>query len=531
MFVLVDMEWITNAGEYQSPTQISAVRLNEDWSVISQFDSFIKPRDSSFHDWLHVAYRGGRPIDFLCADNAYTVFLRLRNWLEEDDILLWWHNEAEKLFRKLTSIILKQPEQHKSICINKYVYSFLSGQKYSSGSPYRIAEKRGINTLSYLQHNSKNDVRVLRELMSEIKYPQQKLLEPLPKPVTAELKFRYAYIPETKTVHDIACPYITEVDYLPYTSIKTAVKKGGRPCRCCKEDFYTVLRIRNLKTIQKTEYNYIYTEISSVFHKRTCSAILCARSILGTVTYEGVLKTGKRPCKLCNPSAADFIKPIEKKRKAKREEFITTLQPTESISRALNRQKVAREERARLLKETNLTENEKNDIYTLTQTRFAFWVGQGCNTFHIHSCAKIKNLQNIQGFATYKDAVSAGFSPCRKCKPTVKHDALLSVPFTNKVRKDESPDILELFCDYFGLPYKKESNFFYLETPVGKWKIDTNSHPIRIEHINLVKNPYENSYHCQPRLFLSFTDTFNYIKRHDDELTKRSAFCLDNCDL
>ena len=105
MFVVVDLEWITNDMGHQSPTQISAVRVNNGWSVISRFDAFIKPRDNSFHDWSHVAYTGGRPIDFLCADGAYNVFQSLQSWLMEDDILLWWYDESEQLFKKLNSII------------------------------------------------------------------------------------------------------------------------------------------------------------------------------------------------------------------------------------------------------------------------------------------------------------------------------------------------------------------------------------------------------------------------------------------
>lgn len=48
---------------------------------------------------------------------------------------------------------------------------------------------------------------------------------------------------------------------------------------------------------------------------------------------------------------------------------------------------------------------------------------------------------------------------------------------------------------------------------VGKWKIDMDLRPVRLEHINLISQP-ENTkkYHVQPRLFLSLKDTFDYIK-------------------
>jgi hypothetical protein len=38
-----------------------------------------------------------------------------------------------------------------------------------------------------------------------------------------------------------------------------------------------------------------------------------------------------------------------------------------------------------------------------------------------------------------------------------------------------------------------------------------------------VKTPGVKKYHEQPRIFLSFIDTFDYIKRHDDELEKKAA--------
>lgn len=31
------------------------------------------------------------------------------------------------------------------------------------------------------------------------------------------------------------------------------------------------------------------------------------------------------------------------------------------------------------------------------------------------------------------------------------------------------------------------------------------------------------AYHKQPRIFLSFIDTFDYIKRHDEQLAKKKA--------
>ena len=62
----------------------------------------------------------------------------------------------------------------------------------------------------------------------------------------------------------------------------------------------------------------------------------------------------------------------------------------------------------------------------------------------------------------------------------------------------------------------------FMETPVGKWKINTASRPYILHHINLVVTPNcEHGYHRQPRIFLSLEDAFNYIHRHDHKLVEQ----------
>ena len=68
--------------------------------------------------------------------------------------------------------------------------------------------------------------------------------------------------------------------------------------------------------------------------------------------------------------------------------------------------------------------------------------------------------------------------------------------------------------------FNQETEYIYIETPVGKWKIKTSKVPVKLEHINLATNPGCKTYHEQPRIFLSFIDTFDYIKRHDEKLLR-----------
>ena len=58
MFVLMDIEWIENQIHYITPTQIAAMRVDEQWRCHNRFYSRIRPRDSSFHQWTHMAYTG-----------------------------------------------------------------------------------------------------------------------------------------------------------------------------------------------------------------------------------------------------------------------------------------------------------------------------------------------------------------------------------------------------------------------------------------------------------------------------------------
>ena len=70
MFVIADIEWMTNAMRHQSPTQLAAVRVDEAWNVVDEFDALIRPRDRGFYDWNHISYTGAQAMDFLCAKGA-----------------------------------------------------------------------------------------------------------------------------------------------------------------------------------------------------------------------------------------------------------------------------------------------------------------------------------------------------------------------------------------------------------------------------------------------------------------------------
>ena len=527
MFVITDLEWITNSNGHHSPTQLSAIRVDEQWNTVDEFNSFIRPRDAEFHIWNHVAYTGGKATDFLLARNAHNVLDAFQEWLNDDDVILWWYSESEKLFKKIVSLILKTKEKHKSISINEYVYAFLAGKPYSRGNSYKIAEARGVRTNAKLKHFAKNDARVIQDLMRTIEYPQDDLLKPLSKPLIPSkpnIQFAslpYQYNPKTNVIHIKDCELISDVETQGFETLKNPIRKGFKACSCCKSLYNTALRERNIDIIDRTQYTYIYAPDSNVFHKYTCGMMLSAKSIMGTRKYETVVATGRTPCKVCNPTSNDIYRPLPPQYKIMRLEKKTKTSVSKSAAKAIKRQKLASEERRRMLQVENLTESERNDIFTLTQPRFAFWVGQGYQSFHLHSCSKLHDVSNLKGFGTYQEAISAGYTPCKKCKPTSKHDVKYSIPITNRIRVDEKVEDLETLCIDAEYPHYKEGPYFCIETPVGKWRINVASSPVKLEHINLVESPECDAYHEQPRLFLSFIDTFVYIKRHDDKIIQR----------
>lgn len=309
---------------------------------------------------------------------------------------------------------------------------------------------------------------------------------------------------------------------------------GFKPCDCCKTEYRAALKERNIDMVSRMQSNYIYSPDSDVFHKCGCGTMYSANRIMGTMTYAAILKTGRRPCKLCRPTAKTEIAypPLNQE-----PAFSPKIKPTLSNeeNRAIKRQRFAIAERERLMSpsknpsEKSLSERERNNIITLTQPGFAFRAGQGCRNFHRFGCPKLmSDATMIQGFSTFNEAVAAGHTPCRKCKPSAKRDVKLSIPITSRTRGSEKIKDEEDMCRRYGFSCHIEGEFLCVETPVGKWRIKTRYLPIRLEHINLVRDPHGTEYHVRQRLFLSVGDAVKYIKRHDASLENAPTDNLSN---
>lgn len=532
MIVLMDLEWVENGMGHCSPTQVAARRVDSAWNTVDDFYARMRPRDKAFHQWNHVAYSGGTPEDFLYAKSGFSVLSNLRAWLRPDDILCWWFGEAREVFQKINALVLKEKATQQSRLLNDYVVRFLAGKKPGGGNPYKLAAAYNIPTPSPM-HDSRNDIEVMQAVLQGIHFPQSEIYVPLQKAVKGPSicldDHPYQYEAETGLIHKRGCAHICDGATLNgFATLKSSLKHGYKPCPYCVEaDYRTARRERNKDIIKRANFNFVYTPSSQAFHRYDCPLVLPATDIVGSVYYKKCADTGRRPCKFCHPTQSDELRPIRNQPPKRQSDPVERQSPPKKQKEAYKRLRQAQEERRSSLSVEGLTETEKEDIFTLTMTRYGFWAGAGYQNFHLRNCPKLKGLTNIRGFSRYQDAVHAGFTPCKWCKPTSKNDVVYSIPIKSQRRKDESVDDLVALCKQYEYSYEKNKTYFTILTPVGRWRIHLTTMPIALDHLNLTNtpdNPY--LYHRQPKMFLSLLDAFQYIHRHDQKLQERGALVI-----
>ncbi len=304
-----------------------------------------------------------------------------------------------------------------------------------------------------------------------------------------------------------------------YNSLLNAKKKNYIFCECCQKDLEDALVERTLDMIKRSSYIYIYDPKSHFFHRPTCKELLSAQTIMGAQNYDTVIHTGRKPCPICNPSPDDPCRTLPPEFRINRQNIIKgNLSSAEG--KAVARQEQALKDRNSFPGNASLSNEQRKDLKTLTNTRFTFWAAAGYQSFHLRTCVKLAGLSNLKGFQRFEDAIKAGYTPCRRCKPSPKNNIEVSLPINSKLRFYETIENLESLCQKEGYEYHYDCSFFCIETPVEKWKIDVSSIPLSLFHYNLVINYGDDDYHRQPKIFLSYTDVFNYIKRHDKTYAK-----------
>lgn len=327
----------------------------------------------------------------------------------------------------------------------------------------------------------------------------------------------YFVQPEINIIHKQDCArFFTDEDFNYDDNLIEQTVEGYDSCQRTENESEFARRERNRAIIEKAEYDFWFTPNSKVFHQKDCGIMLLAAQINGAHYFQTCISKGRRPCKRCKPReiVADDLRPADEPIAASPEAPLTKAE-----ERAINRHRQAVTERSAVENNAHLSAEKKADLFTLTTSSYGFFAAKNYKCFHLRNCKKVSGLKNLEGFSTFDDACRAGYRPCKHCKPSNKHDIIISLPIYTAERSGESLEELGKVCQQNGLGYKVENGLFYVETSVGLWQLDVARSPYYLGHINLVKTPdNRTSFHRQPKMFLSPVDAIYYIKRHDESL-------------
>lgn len=177
MYVFVDMEWISNQRGNHWPTQLAAARVDAHWNTVDTLSTLFRPKDFSFQQWGHMAFSGWNKEQFLNGESLYAGLDAFRHWLQPEDTICWWHQEASDLFNMFSKVSGVPDMTQHVVLLCDYIYGYLAGQEASVGSPYKICAARNIATPSPA-HCSANDVATMQLLAQGIGFEQKHLLEP-----------------------------------------------------------------------------------------------------------------------------------------------------------------------------------------------------------------------------------------------------------------------------------------------------------------------------------------------------------------
>lgn len=249
MIVLLDLEWIEKDGNHL--TQLSALRSDDGWGVQERLDILVRVPPVCCADPAHVAFGGYAAELFQNAGSEEDAVLRLSEWLlDEDRVWVWAESNARVLKELWEKHKILRPVPKIQVAARK-TRAIAARKGYTASSPHRILAQMRMEP-PYPEHRASNDVEAMRRLFAELG-------------VSAE------NFPKKEPAACAAVP-------------------RERPSR----------RERNADIVSRVEYNYIYAEGGSVFHRRECRHCLGAKTIHGSVYYETAAE-GRRPCKICKP--------------------------------------------------------------------------------------------------------------------------------------------------------------------------------------------------------------------------------------
>lgn len=548
MLVIMDMEWIETAHRI-CPTQLSAVWVNQNWYQIGRLDYLIQPFSLEEQKWNHIAYTGHTASDFLSGATAIRVMKNLVSRLAPDDVLCWWSVSTAVTFIALYKILLMESPVNQMRLISPALSKYKEAAGISSrGSAYVMANELGI-PLFEQEHCSADDANVIRMLMEHLNVRQEDVLASLlpdgamdktiqqirRPPYSSSSHIDNSVHPymldlKNRMIHSADCSKIKDrVGLKGVGTMKQAFSRHCEPCGCCKQAYWEYSRKKAAERIESMQISFVYSEKNKkLFHKPSCIHVgyIPLKKIKGARRYNTCIDHGYQPCGWCKPKPLDEKETIhvynlrKTDNPAMKDQWASTRTLSRLEQNALKRHAAAVKERATI--PNNLTGTESHDAHVLSQSGFAFWAAEGYQTFHLRHCPKLNHLSNLHGYSRFAQAQSFGLTPCKLCKPSKKNDIVASVPIYQKKRENESFEKIDVLCDRQGWNHSRNHTEYWIETPVGIWKMILGTQPITVYHINKVKTPGNTTgFHKQQRLFLSMTDTVEYIRRHDETLINR----------
>ncbi len=255
--VLLDLEWIENGDKYL--TQLSAIRLDDDWNIVDSYTALINPGEIQLKNEKHVALGNYDVGLFRRGVTEKKCIQTLEKWLLPDDELWFWAKSNRTYFEKLwyhhASIL-----HPKAYSIAGYARNHLLRDKPKL-SPYGILSSLG-KSVPGPEHRSTNDTEVFRRLLKELKINR--------------------CLPGIEPTILSICPSQREL---------------------------------NIQRVERSQYNYIYLKDSGIFHRRSCPNWKNAASekdICGCVFYKTAAEH-RQPCKFCKPKPPAPVPPVMNK--------------------------------------------------------------------------------------------------------------------------------------------------------------------------------------------------------------------------
>ena len=244
MFVLMDMEWYQQNGE-NMPVQIAAIRTDDRFQCLKQFYRRIRPERLQGIRWGHVCFRGSEPQQFRTSEALGKVMADLRNWLRGDDVILWWHESSENLFRRAYARIFGQEPKAMGV-LHECVGAHLDDGAVTRGSAWALAGARGLG-VDKPEHHSLHDVKALLLLLKHVGIPvsryaeegcmRRRVWQPFLQTGKTKEPAVYFFDPKGGLLHRAGCPDARPgVGAQFCDSMEYCVRHRMEPCGCCRKD-------------------------------------------------------------------------------------------------------------------------------------------------------------------------------------------------------------------------------------------------------------------------------------------------------